>query len=96
MPVGDRGIVTTFVVVNVAFHGQEMPLPYVLARVLLDGADTSILHVLGEVEPREVRMGMRVEAVWRDERTGFPNDDIRHFRPTGEPDAPLEEFIERL
>lgn len=92
----DRGIVTTFVVVNVPFHGQRMPLPYVLARVLLDGADTSFLHVLGGVEPGDVRMGMRVEAVWRDERTGFPTEDIDHFRPTGEPDAPLGSFIDRL
>jgi hypothetical protein len=94
--VADRGTVTTFVVVNVPFHGQEMPLPYVLARVLLDGSDTSMLHVLGDVAPGDVRMGLRVEAVWADERTGYPADDIRSFRPTGEPDIPPERFIDRL
>lgn len=92
----DRGLVTTFVVVNVPFHGQQMPLPYVLARVLLDGADTSFLHVLGEIDAGEARMGMRVEAVWRAERSGFLNDDVEYFRPTGEPDVPLEDFIARL
>ena len=94
--VAERGIVTSFVVVNVPFHGQQMDLPYVLAWVRLDRADTSFLHILGEVAPADVRMGMRVEAVWREERTGFPNDDIDHFRPTGEPDEPLDSFIESL
>jgi uncharacterized OB-fold protein len=92
----DHGIVTTFVVVNVPFHGQQMPLPYVLARILLDGADTSFLHLLGGVDARDARMGMRVEAVWRAERAGFLNDDVEYFRPTGEPDAPLASFIDRL
>jgi uncharacterized OB-fold protein len=94
--VADRGTVTTFVVVNVPFHGQEMPLPYVLARILLDGADTSMLHVLGDVDPSSIRMGMRVEAVWGEQRTGYPADDIRFFRPTGEPDVPPGRFIDRL
>ncbi|MFN2613667.1 MAG: Zn-ribbon domain-containing OB-fold protein [Actinomycetota bacterium] len=93
--VSDRGTVTTFVLVNVPFHGQQMKLPYVLARVLLDGADTSLLHIL-DVEPSDARMGMRVEAVWREERTGFLNDDIVAFRATGEPDTPVESFIDRL
>jgi uncharacterized OB-fold protein len=92
----DRGTVTTFVVVNVPFHGQQMPLPYVLARILLDGAGTSFLHVLGEIGHADVRMGMRVEAVWRAARTGFLNDDVEYFRPSGEPDVPSGDFLDRL
>lgn len=84
IPMPDRGIVATFVIVNVPFYAQEMPLPYVLAHIRLEGADTSFLHILGEVEPADVEIGMPVEAVWREgERTGFPNDDIRYFRPSG-------------
>ena len=43
------------------------------------------------------RMGMRVQAVWKSdaERQGN-HEDILYFRPTGEPDAPLESFIHRL
>jgi hypothetical protein len=42
-------------------------------------------------------MGTRVEAVWKPdaERQG-DHTDIRYFRPTGEPDAPLDSFIHRL
>jgi len=96
IPIPARGIVTSFVVVNVPFHGQQIEIPYVLAWVRLDGADTSFLHLLSEIDPSDARMGMRVEAVWREQRSGFPNDDIDHFRPTGEPDAPLSDFIEGL
>jgi hypothetical protein len=42
-------------------------------------------------------MGMRVEAVWKpdDQLTGS-FDDVLYFKPTGEPDAPPESFINRL
>src|SRR5919106_3645199 len=38
----DRGIVTTFCVVNVQFSGSAMELPYVCASVLPDGADMGL------------------------------------------------------
>ena len=57
------GIVTTFTVVNVQFYGQEIEVPYVCA-VLLDGADIGLFGLVQEVPFDQVRMGMRVEAVW--------------------------------
>lgn len=95
--VPSRGVLTTFVVVNVPFYGQQVEIPYVLGHVLLDGADSSIVHLVREVAIDDVRMGMRVEGVWKPaaEREGSLTD-IRHFRPTGAPDAPLEEFIDKL
>jgi len=97
VPVASRGILTTFVVVNVPFYGQKVEIPYVLGHVLLDGADTSIMHLVQEIPVGEVRMGMRVEASWKppEEREGSLTD-IRHFRPTGEPDVPIERFIDKL
>jgi uncharacterized protein len=45
----------------------------------------------------EVRMGMRVEAVWKPrEEWGTTVANIDHFRPTGEPDAPFESYAEHL
>jgi uncharacterized OB-fold protein len=93
----DRGIVTTFCIVNVPFLGQRIQPPYVAAYVLLDGADIAFLHLILDCPADEVRMGMRVEGVWkpRDEwEYGLQN--ITHFRPTGEPDAPYESFKEHL
>lgn len=82
------GTVTSFCVVNVAFYGQAMEIPYVSALILLDGADLPLMHLLQEVDPADVRIGLRVEAVWVDDADLAPTlESIRWFRPTGEPDV---------
>lgn len=93
----DRGVVTTFCIVNIPVMGRDIQLPYVAASVALDGADLSIFSAVQECKPEDVRMGMRVEAVWKadGEREGS-FDDLLYFRPTGEPDAPQESYIQRL
>ena len=92
-----RGVVTTFCIVNIPVMGRNVELPYVAASVALDGADISIYALVQECPPAEVRMGMRVEAVWKPdgERQG-DHEDILHWRPTGEPDAPQAAFLHRL
>ncbi|MBA8928015.1 hypothetical protein BC739_005232 [Kutzneria viridogrisea] len=93
----DRGVVTTFCVVNVPFLGQRIKPPYVAAYVLLDGADIAFLHLVLGCAAEEVRMGMRVRAVWRPrESWGTTLENIDHFAPTGEPDAPYESFAQHL
>ena len=93
----DRGTVTTFAIINIPFAGQRIKPPYVAAYVLLDGADIPFLHLIQEIDASEVRMGMRVEAVWkpRDE-WGLGIDNIEYFRPTGEPDADYETYQHHL
>ncbi|MET8872439.1 OB-fold domain-containing protein [Nocardia sp. NPDC004604] len=93
----DRGIVTTFCIVNVPFLGQRIKPPYVAAYVLLDGADIPVLHLVLGCEASEVRMGMRVEAVWKPrEEWGFGLSNVDHFRPTGEPDADYDTYKHHL
>jgi uncharacterized OB-fold protein len=93
----DRGTVTTFCVVNVPFLGQRITPPYVSAYVLLDGADIAFQHLILECEASEVRMGMRVEAVWRPrEEWRHTIENISHFRPTGEPDTPYDAYAQHL
>jgi uncharacterized OB-fold protein len=95
--VADRGTITTFCVVNIDVVGRNLTLPYVAASVALDGADISIFALVYECDAAAVRMGMRVAAVWKPdgEREGT-HEDIRYFRPTGEPDAPRQTYIHRL
>ena len=88
VPVADAGTVTTFCVVNVPVEGRKMKLPYVYASILLDGADLSFAHLVDE-PATQVRMGMRVRAVWADEPAPTL-ESILCFRATGEPDAPPE------
>lgn len=97
VPVRDHGTVTTYCVVNVPFAGQRLDPPYVVAQILLDGADIPIPHLILGLPTSEVRMGMRVAAVWRDPGTWSTTpENIAHFRPTGEPDAPYESYQEHL
>jgi uncharacterized protein len=93
----DTGTVTTFCVVNVPFRGQRVPTPYVAAAIVLDGADIPFQHLILGCEPGEVRMGMRVAAVWRPrDQWGTTVENIDHFRPAGEPDAPYESYAHHL
>ena len=93
----DHGTVTTFCIVNVPHAGQRQKPPYVAAYVLLDGADIPMLHLILGCPADQVRMGMRVAAVWRPrEQWGATPQNIEHFRPTGEPDAPYESYAHHL
>ena len=89
----DKGTVTTFAIINIPFAGQRIKPPYVAAYVLLDGADIPFLHLVTEIDAADVRMGMRVEAVWKPrEEWGLGIDNIDYFRPTGEPDADYDTY----
>ncbi|WP_139360607.1 OB-fold nucleic acid binding domain-containing protein [Mycobacterium sp. D16R24] len=95
--VADKGVVTTFAIINIPFPGQRIKPPYVAAYVLLDGADIPFLHLVYDIDPADVRMGMRVEAVWKPkEEWGYGIDNIQYFRPTGEPDADYETYKDRI
>ena len=95
--VADRGTVTSFCIVRVPFPGQQIRPPYVSASILLDGADIPFYHLVSEIPAEEVRMGLRVEAVWRPpEERGPTAESIRWFRPSGEPDAPFESYKDHL
>jgi uncharacterized OB-fold protein len=84
----DNGTVTSFCVVNVAFYGQGMEIPYTAGLILLDGADLPMMCLLQEVDVKDVRIGMRLEAVWVDDADLAPNlESIKYFRPLDEPDV---------
>jgi hypothetical protein len=93
----DSGTVTTFCIVNVPFLGQKITPPYVSAYILLDGADIALQHLILDIPTDEIRMGLRVKAVWkpRDE-WGTSIENISHFAPTGEPDADFDTYKHHL
>lgn len=95
--VGQAGTVTTFCVVNVPFLGQKIVPPYVAATILLDGADIGVQHLILGIDADKVRMGMRVEAVWKDSSQWGPTlENIDHFQPTGEPDVEFTDYAGQL
>jgi hypothetical protein len=89
------GTVTTFCIINIPFEAQALELPYACASILLDGADTTLFHLIQEIPAAQIRMGMRVRAVWNDEKK--PSlEAIKHFKPADEPDAPYDSYKEHL
>jgi uncharacterized OB-fold protein len=94
---GQNGTVTTFCIVNVPFLGQKIDPPYVSAYILLDGADIALQHLILDIPADEVRMGLRVKAVWRPESEwGTTIENISHFAPSGEPDADFDTYKHHL
>ena len=82
----DTGRVVTYSVsyVNADASRREGEEPILVAVVEIDGASPmmGMLHLLGEVSPEKLAVGMKVKAVWkpRGERQGAITD-IRYFRP---------------
>jgi uncharacterized OB-fold protein len=84
--VQDTGTILTYVVSHVNWDasrvkkGERFHTPAVIE---LDGAgkDQGILHLIDEIEPYDLKIGMKVKAVWRkpEERIGAITD-IKHFK----------------
>ncbi|MBM4249529.1 MAG: Zn-ribbon domain-containing OB-fold protein [Euryarchaeota archaeon] len=84
VPVRDTGTVNTFAICYIRTDASRQKKPQLPAVIELDGASKGmgILHLLGEVRPADVKIGMKVRAVWKParERRGDITD-IRYFRP---------------
>jgi hypothetical protein len=87
VPLQDTGTVNTFSLCYVTWDVKRIKEPEIPAVIEIDGASPlhGIMHMLGEVDPQKVHIGMRVEAVWRpaDERTSAITD-ILYFKPIEE------------
>ncbi len=76
-----RGKVETFTAVNYPEHMQPVDkIPFILAVIRLDGADTGLAHIIGEVDEKDLEIGTEVEPVFGEKRKGHILD-IRYFRP---------------
>ena len=76
------GTITAFCIVNIPFAGQAVECPYVSATIQLDGADIGFYHLIQEIPADQIRIGMRVEAVWKPrEEWGPTTESIAYFKP---------------
>lgn len=78
--VGAAGVVTSWSWVSQLREGQPIQRPHALALIQLDGADTSMLHVVDCGDPSGLATGDRVRIRWREEREGLITD-IECFEP---------------
>lgn len=83
----DTGTVNTFSLCYVTWDVRRIEEPELPAVIEIDGASPGcgIMHMLGEVAPEDISIGMRVQAVWKppEEREGAITD-ILYFKPLEE------------
>jgi acetyl-CoA C-acetyltransferase len=79
--VESTGVVQTFSICHVRWDMEPLETPEIPAVISIDGSDGGFLHLLGEVAPEDVTVGMAVEAVWRPEEDRVGSIlDIAYFR----------------
>lgn len=79
---GKRGKIITYTIVNYSEPHHPHSPPVVLGIIKLDGSDTGLCHLIDNSFADSLKIGMEVEAVFKQERSGNIMD-IKFFRPTG-------------
>lgn len=93
--VGNQGTLETYTQVRYQTSVQPAVAPFYYGIIKLDGADTGLAHIVGDLKGQEPRIGMRVQAVFKEERKGNMLD-IRYFKPVeGEQGAKPKKKVEK-
>ena len=81
--VPDTGAVNTYVVSWIATDRSRLEKPLLPAVVDIDGtSNAGLLHLLAGIDPKKVKIGTKVRAVWRPARDRKGDiTDIQHFEP---------------
>ncbi len=86
----DKATVQSFTIVSIPIPNNPIEPPFIIANLVLDGANISFIHLMSECVNEEVRIGQRVQAVWKpQEEWDYAMDNIRYFKPIDEPDVPV-------
>ena len=78
--VSDTGTLQTYTVAGQRNGVQPVDPPIIYGIIQLDGASTSLVHMLSEVDFEKLVIGMRVKAVFSEKRVGSILD-IKYFKP---------------
>jgi uncharacterized OB-fold protein len=84
--VGPRGTLETYTRIRYQTSVQPVVAPFFYGIIKLDGGDTGLPHLIGDTRGKEPRIGMRLQAVFKEKRAGNMLD-ILHFRPVEEETA---------
>lgn len=81
-PLEGPGYIRSFTVLHQSLDEAPLEVAEVVALIGWPQARGGIIHRIKGVAPDTVCLGMTVEPVWAEERTGAMTD-ISHFRPAG-------------
>lgn len=92
--VGHAGYIDSFNVTRIPIKTRpDLEPPYVSAWVVPDGANVGSIALVAGIAPEDVRLGMRVRAVWKpDDELEESATNILHWEPTGEPDVVIDDL----
>ncbi len=76
----NEGTLVSYTVARRQLASIPEKTPVIFGLIKPDGADTALLHYLGEVEPGDVKIGMRLTPKFENERNGTIRD-IAYFKP---------------
>ena len=79
----DTGVINTFSVAYTGSMAERLKEPKIPALVEVDGSGgVAIMHLISEVDPWKVKIGMKVKAVWKpaQKREGAITD-IKYWKP---------------
>jgi uncharacterized OB-fold protein len=82
LEVGPGGSLITFTIVRYSAQTHIIPPPFAMGIINLDGSDTGLVHLIGGVDIEEIKSGMRLKPVFKEERKGNLLD-ILYFTPLG-------------
>ena len=90
----DTGYIESFNITRVPIARRpDLKPPYCSAWIVLDGASVGFLGLVIDIAPEEVRIGMRVRAVWKpDDELDTSAANILGWAPTGEPDESIDDY----
>lgn len=74
LEVGPRGTLLHYVIINLPVLWMDRDVPYTIGLIKLDGADTGLMHFVDETDKAKLKNGLRVEAVFKEERKGYVTD----------------------
>jgi len=75
-----KGSLLTFGDCYFSTDGKKLEEPWMLGIVRLAGSDGGLIHFIREARPEDLRIGMQMEAVFKDKPEGNIMD-ILYFRP---------------
>lgn len=80
--VGTKGTIHTFTILHENLDGTKKEEPTIIAVVKIDGTDGGLIHWLGEIDSKDVKIGMHIKAVFKSkEKREGSILDIKYFKP---------------
>jgi uncharacterized OB-fold protein len=89
----DKATVESFTIVSIPIPNNPIEPPFVIANLVPDGANISLIHLLSECVNEDIHIGQRVQGVWKPEAEwDYSMNNISYFKPIDEPDVPVDQI----